>query len=175
LADREIDGFSAAMAQRLRSRRRMTTPAMAPIQRHLRDRCLAAGATVTVGGATPGNASTTVAVAADLESRGRAGATGTVLASGDANATVLSTAGASAPASAALSAITNASQLPHLAWGSLARPRIMTASTDRVIAALRELGAGGSRWTCAYISSSTPSPSNGIAPVSISYAIVASE
>ena len=146
----------------------MTAPAAAPIQRHLRDRCSATRGTATGVVATPGNASTTVAAAADLELGDRAGATGTVLASGDANAIVFSTAGAGEPASEALRAVTNASQLSQRAWGSLASPRMMTASTERVSAALRELGGGGSRWTCAYISSSTPSPSNGIAPVSIS-------
>src|SRR5436309_306279 len=39
----------------------------------------------------------------------------------------------------------------------------------------RELGGGGSRWTWAYRISISPSPSNGMTPVSISYAIVASE
>src|SRR5487761_1397109 len=51
------------------------------------------------------------------------------------------------PAKAAVRASTNAVAVSHLASGALARPRRITASTAGVSAALRVLGAGGSRWT----------------------------
>src|SRR5438093_638127 len=79
--------------------------------------------------------------------------------------------GASAPSSAS----TNAPADSHLASGALASPRRMTASTPGPREESRELGGGGSRWTWAYRISISPSPSNGMTPVSNSYAIVASE
>src|SRR5205823_2527003 len=68
----------------------------------------------------------------------------------------------------ASSASTNSVAEPHLAAGSLARPFISTPSSSVPRAALRELAAGGRRWTCAYKSSINPSPSKGMTPVSIS-------
>jgi hypothetical protein len=149
----------------------MTIPAAPPIQRHLLERRCSARGTTTVGAAALASGSMTAV--ADLDAGARnigsvAGGIAMVLATGGAKAIVFSMPGRGWPERAAVRAATNASQLSHRLKGSLARPRMMTASTDGVSSALRELAGGGSRCTCAYMSPSTPSPSNGIAPVSIS-------
>src|ERR1700680_2233683 len=95
-------------------------------------------------------------------------ANGTVLSirsTGGAIAIVRSTSGGALAPSAAARAVTNASQLPQRDRGSLASPRMMTASTLWLSSGFSELGKAGSMWTWAYSSSSTPWPSNGIDPV----------
>src|SRR5690349_19172079 len=59
--------------------------------------------------------------------------------------------------SAVLNAATNDSHDSHRAFGSLARPRRITASARGPTLSLRVLGAGGALCTCAYRTSSTPS------------------
>jgi hypothetical protein len=96
LADSEIDGLNATMAQSPKSRRRMTIPAAAPIQRHLLERRCSVRGTATVGPAALGSGSSTVV--ADLDAGVRsigsvAGGIAMVLATGGANAIVFSMAG----------------------------------------------------------------------------------
>src|SRR5207245_4825304 len=96
-------------------------------------------------------------------------------ATGGAITIVLASTSAGGALSADSSASTNSVAEAHLEAGSLASPFISTASTSVPRDATRALGGVGRRWTCAYRSSINPSPSKGMTPVSISYAIVASE
>src|SRR5258708_25101776 len=136
-------------------------------------------------GPAPGgtmSAGTTVGGASGLISDdGGAGAAGPIFASGTVESTADETSGRVLrmpgslllPVRVAASASVNAAPLGHLAAGSLARPRMTTASTPGLSSGVRELGLGGSRWTCAYSSSRSPSPSKGITPVNISEATLA--
>src|SRR5579864_7394110 len=149
----------------------MITPAARKAAASLRDRrgssLVATGPDGAEGavGAGIGNGIATVAVGGGLAkavARRAAGAIGTVEAiTGGVITMVLAVAGADVPSIAALSASTNAADDSHRAAGSLASPRAITASTCGPSDGLRELGSSGSRWTCAYSSSISASPSNG--------------
>src|SRR5207253_8488489 len=135
------------------SRSRGASTAGIPITRRRRTRRkrLAGGAGPEPKG--DGLATATVAgwAGAATRSATAALAIGTVEARAGAITIVLATRGGGVAGewSAAASASTNAEDDSHRVAGSLASPRLITSSTCGPSEGLRELGAGGSRWTWA--------------------------
>src|SRR5713226_2910457 len=152
-ADSESVGLAAATRSTPRMRSTTRTPAANAANKPLRDFFLATGwevagygtATVALGFTASTRAGAGIAAAAPATGA----ASGTVEATAGPITTVRAPAGSVFPASAAARASTNAVQLSHRAAGSLARPRMTTASTCGFSALLRALGSGGSRCTCA--------------------------